>query len=545
MKTLVQILACSVLLAACAQAPLQTPLAADPARLEAHINFLASDNLQGRGTGTQGHEIAAEYVAAQFHQLGLTPAGGDDTFYQQVPLKARELAPDGAKLSITSLSGEHQLSYPDQFIMGGDPMLASQSVSGELVFASYGIVAPDYGHNDYAGLDVQGKIVVLLAGRPAAWPTEEGAHLASGGEKLRHAVENGAIGMIVLHTPREEKTFPYSLNVEYSGIPRMNWVGPDGLPDGYYPQIKGSAFLGIEAGEILFEGSVVPLSEIFQADLDQTEIKGFSLASTVQMSRESSFESLESPNVIALIEGSDPVLKNEYLVYTAHLDHLGVLPNEDGEMEIYNGALDNAAGVATLLETARVLSAERDKLKRSVMFLVVTGEEKGLLGAGYFAKNPTVPIESLVGNINLDMPVLTYPFADVVAFGAEHSSLKSYVESAASDAGIKLSPDPMPEQALFVRSDHYRLVQQGVPAVFLVTGFESQTAGEDGGEVYRHHLKTYYHKPSDDLQLPIDYEAGRVFTEINVNIGREISNSAERPRWNDGDFFGRTFAGGS
>lgn len=530
-------------LTACTQLADKAPLAADPGRLEAHITFLASNSLQGRGTGTRDYEVAAEYVAAQFRQLGLRPAGLDDSYFQQVPLKERRLVPGGAKLTIATAGGEEQLAYPEQFIMGADPMLASQSVGGELVFVSYGIVAPDYEHDDYADLDVRGKIVVLLTGRPEAWPSEEGAHLGSSAGKRRHAIENGAIGMITLHTRREDNAFPYSMFVKYADVPRMNWVGPDGEPDGYDAQIKGGAYLNIDAAEILFEGAPVSLDAIFEADLAQEPIAGFALPATVQMSRESTFTSLQSPNVIGVIEGSDPVLKNEYLVYTAHLDHLGMLPNEDGVMEVYNGALDNAAGVATLLETARVLASERQNLKRSVMFLVVTGEEKGLLGAGYFAANPTVPIADLVGNINLDMPVLTYPFADVIAFGAEHSSLKRFVEVAAGQAGIKLSPDPMLEQTLFVRSDHYRLVQQGVPAVFLVTGFESKTPGQDGGEVFNHHLQTYYHEPSDDLDLPIDYEAGRIFTEINVNIGREVCNSPERPQWNAGDFFGRTFGG--
>ena len=260
------------------------------------------------------------------------------------------------------------------------------------------------------------------------------------------------------------------------------------------------------------------------------------------MKRRSTYRTLESDNVVAAIEGSDPTLKTEYLIYTAHLDHLGVIPGEEGEDEIYNGAMDNAAGVATLLETARVLMAERDQLKRSVMFLVVTGEEKGLLGAGYFASNPTVPIDRIVANINLDMPLFIYPFADVVAFGAQHSTLEAFVDRAAARAGIELSPDPMPEQGLFVRSDHYKLVQQGVPAVFLVTGFESSDPAIDAAEVFQNHIKEHYHKPSDDTDLPIDYAAGALFTEININIGRKVCNSPERPRWNEGDFFGRTFA---
>lgn len=513
----------------------------EPNRLQAHIEFLASDSLRGRDTGSRGYQVAAEYVAAEFLQLGLKPAGVNGSFYQQVPLLEHQLVAGSASAVIETSGGAVELSYPDQFIMGPDRHVPEQAVSAETVFVGYGIVAPDYGHDDYAGLDVDGKIVVMLSGRPQAWPTEEGAHLASGRQKARYAAERGAVGIISLHTPREEKTFPWEDNLKFLDVPGMSWVGPDGLPDAYQPSLRGSAYLHPDAAAILFRESSVPLERVLQADLDQQPVPGFDLKVRVNLARKSSYRRLESPNIIAVIEGSDPALKDEYLVYSGHLDHLGVVANEDGVEEIYNGAMDNAAGIATLLETARVLSGE--KPKRSVLFLALTGEEKGLLGAGYFAKNPTVPIDSIVANINLDMPLFTYPFADVVAFGAQHSTLKAYVERAASSAGIALSPDPMPEQGLFTRSDHYRLVQEGVPAVFLVTGFNSKDPEIDAAQVFMTHLKEHYHKPSDDTNLPIDYETGALFTEININIGREICNSPQRPRWNEGDFFGRTFAG--
>lgn len=524
---------------ACAQEPGRQSV--DPNRLRAHIEFLASDSLRGRDTGSRDYQVAAEYVASEFRQLGLKPAGDKGSFYQQVPLLEHQLIAASAEAVIVTPDGPVALSYPEQFIMGPDRHVPEQAVSADTVFVGYGIVAPDYDHDDYAGLDVEGKIVVMLSGRPQAWPTEEGAHLASGRQKARYAAERGAVGIISLHTPREEKTFPWEDNLKFLDVPGMSWVGPDGLPDAYQPSLQGGAYLHPDAAAILFRGSSVPLDQVFKADLEQMPVPGFDLGVRVNLARKSSYRRLESPNVVAVIEGSDPVLKNQYLVYSGHLDHLGVVANEEGVEEIYNGAMDNAAGIATLLETARILRGE--KLKRSVLFLAVTGEEKGLLGAGYFAKNPTVPIDSIVANINLDMPLFTYPFADVVAFGAQHSTLKAYVERAAASAGIALSPDPMPEQGLFTRSDHYRLVQEGVPAVFLVTGFNSKDPDIDAAQVFQSHLKEHYHKPSDDINLPIDYEAGALFTEININIGREVCNSPERPRWNDGDFFGRIFAG--
>lgn len=535
----------AILLTACAQTPpatVEPAIAVEPEKLRGHVEFLAADSMRGRDTGSRGYQEAADYVASEFRNLGLEPAAGNGSFLQPVPLVQAQLVSGSAHARVSTVSSAIELRYPDQFITGPDLHRPSSRVSGELVFVGYGIVAAEFAHDDYADLDVQGKLVVTLTGRPQSWPTEEGAHLGSGREKARHAAEHGAIGMVTLHTPRAEKTFPYEDDFQYLDVPRMNWLDNKGLPDAYHPGLRGGAYFNVDAGALLFEGAGTPLETIFKADMNGDPVKGFELSSSVALSRKSELHKMSSPNVVAVLEGSDPVLKNEYLVYSAHLDHMGVIKNEEGVEEIYNGAMDNAAGIATLLETARVLKSEQGKLKRSVIFLAVTGEEKGLLGAGYFASNPTVPIDGIVANINLDMPLFLYPFADVVAFGAEHSDLKEYVARAAGGAGVQLSPDPMPEQGIFVRSDHYRFVQQGVPSVFLVPGFTSKNPDDQPGEAFQAFMKAHYHQPSDDLDLPIDYEAGAVFTEININIGREVCNSPERPRWNEGDFFGDTFA---
>jgi hypothetical protein len=533
------------LLVACAQAPLkqEAPVSAvSTDNLRAHIGFLAADSLHGRDTGSRGYQVAADYVASEFTKLGLTPGADKQSYFQQVPLVESRLVEGSAIARVITTSSATELKYPDQFTMGPDLHRESIAVVGKLVFVGYGIVAPEFDHDDYAGLEVEGKIVVMLTGRPQSWPTEEGAHLGSGREKARHAAERGATGRIVLHTPRAEKTFPYEDNFQYLDVPRMNWLDAHGLPDGYQSQLQGGAYFSLEAAALVFEGAPTSLDDVYAADMAGAAVPGFVLASSAALSRRSELREMSSPNVVAVLEGTDPELKNEYLLYSAHLDHLGVINNPEGEEEIYNGVMDNAAGIATLLETARVLKEQQGELKRSVMFIAVTGEEKGLLGAGYFAKNPTVPVSSIVANINLDMPLFLYPFADVVAFGAEHSNLKDYVSRAAEQAGVTLSPDPIPEQGIFVRSDHYRFVQQGVPSVFLVTGFTSKNPDQESGEVFQSFMKEHYHQPSDNLDLVIDYDAGALFTEININIGREVCNSPERPRRNEGDFFGDTFA---
>jgi Zn-dependent M28 family amino/carboxypeptidase len=269
-------------------------------------------------------------------------------------------------------------------------------------------------------------------------------------------------------------------------------------------------------------------------------LPGFELPGELRMRQSSLHESISSPNVAAYLRGGDPLLSDEFMVYTAHLDHIGELAGEQHGDAVNNGALDNASGVSVMLETARLFTG-REAPRRSVLFLAVTAEEKGLVGSEYFAQNPTIPREQLAGVVNLDMPLLLYDFGDVIAFGAEHSTIGDAVQQAADQAGVELTPDPFPEQNMFVRSDHYRFVQQGVPAVFLVTGTTSIDGTTDTKTIFEGFLKDHYHLPSDDLNLPINYHAAARFTRINFGIGDIIANQLERPRWREGDFFGDTF----
>jgi Zn-dependent M28 family amino/carboxypeptidase len=262
----------------------------------------------------------------------------------------------------------------------------------------------------------------------------------------------------------------------------------------------------------------------------------FALPATLDVTLHTESKAIHSENVAGLIEGSDPKLKDEVVVLSAHLDHIGVTPPVDGD-SINNGALDNAAGVATTLEVARAFQESGQKPRRSILFLTVTGEEKGLLGAEYFAHNPTVGRGSLVANVDLDMPILFYDFTDVIAFGSDRSGVGPAVRKAAGRMGVALSPDPLPEEGLFTRSDHFRFVEVGVPAVFLMTGFQN------GGEAkFRGFLATCYHRPCDDVSQPIDYAVGAKFARLNYEITRELADAEARPLWVKGDFFGTKFA---
>lgn len=509
-------------------------------RIKAHLEFLADDYLEGRDTGSRGYEIAANYVAAEFKKLGLKPAG-EEGYMQRVPFRRGYLNQQTTKAVIHSGNESITLKYPQDYIVNTLMSSTESSVTADAVFVGYGLIADKYDYNDYQDLDVEGKIVVMLSGRPESWPSEEGAHLASRSEKARYAAENGAVGIVTLHTPKREKVRSYTTTLNYLGTPSLRWLDDNNKPHGVREEIKAVAYLNLTAGEKLFANAPTDLQQIFELDNNNKAISGFDLNTRLELSASARHEEVSSPNILAVLPGSDPKLKEEFVVFTAHLDHIGLAKDVTTKDRINNGAMDNASGVAVLLETARLL-AESTPPRRSILFTVVTGEEKGLLGASYFVNNPTVPLNAMVANVNLDMPVLLYDFADVIAFGANHSSMGKLVEQAAGELGIALSPDPMPEQAIFTRSDHYNFVKKGIPSVFLMTGFTSKTAGEDGGKVWGEFFAKHYHKPSDSLDLPINYDSAKVFAEVNIRIALTAANQDQRPFWLEDSFFGQTFA---
>ena len=515
--------------------------------IKAHIEFLADDTLQGRDTGSHGYQIAVNYVKSYFKQLGLTPLGTNTVnenrgFEQSVRFRKSYLVDGSAQATIHGLKGDIELAYPRDFLTSASSLQSESAITAATVFVGYGVISPEFGYNDYENIDVKGKIVVALTGRPDDLPSEEGAHIGSGAEKSRHAAEHGAIGFITVHTPKREKIRSFEKSAQYADTPRLSWLTKDNVPFGKQAEIIAGAYIQHDAAKALFEGAARTLDDIYAADTNNSAIKGFALPHKVTLKNRSRNEEVSSPNIIAAVEGSDPQLKNEYVVFSAHLDHIGISSHGDDEDTINNGALDNASGVAILLETARLLAEMPIKPKRSVLFVVVTGEEKGLLGSSYFANNPTVPVTQLVANVNLDMPLILYPFADVIAFGSTHSTLGEIVATAGKKIDIELSEDPMPEQALFTRSDHYSFVKAGIPSVFLMTGFKSTDENIDGGAVFGDFLKNHYHQHSDETTLPINYDAAANFALVNLMIGLEIANQSERPKWHDGDFFGITFA---
>ena len=513
-------------------------------RLKAHIDFLADDLMLGRQPGSDGYNIAANYVASQFRQMGLHPAGDDDSYLQQVPLRQAFLEAGSAEMLLIQNGQSTAMKFVEEFYMNPSLTDTSSRVEAELVFVGYGIQAPELEHFDYADIDVTGKIVVMLSGQPQAFPSEEGAHFSSSKERARAAVDHGAVGLIVIHTPRAAERFQWQRIKSLVGTPSMGWTDENGEVYGKFKQLRGAAVINHTAAGALFDGASVDLATLLEHDESGKTLPKFDLVPKVSLSKRSKHEAITSPNVAAFLPGADPLLANEYVVYIAHLDHLGEVHADGSEKghgdRINNGALDNASGISVMLETARIF-AQKEAPRRSVLFVAVTAEEKGLVGSEYFAINPTVPIESIVSVVNLDMPLLLYDFVDVIAFGSEHSSLAGSVQEAAQSYGVELSPDPFPEQNIFVRSDHYRFVQQGVPSVFLVTGMKSRDGSADNQSIFDGFMQEHYHKPSDDLNQPIHYGAAARFTKINAKIGELIANDPKRPGWHEGDFFGKTF----
>ncbi len=514
---------------------LSTAAAADervitPESVRAHVEFLASDVLEGRETGTRGHEIAARYVASRLASLGLQPAGKDGWF-QQVPFVAA-LA-DQAKSSF-KIAGQSFVNRKD-VIFGPSRKAGTETIESSVVFVGYGIDDPKNGQNDYAGLTVKGKTVAVLQGFPKGMASDIGAQYGRSTAKM--AEQRGAIGVITIRTLERERVRPWAREIEGPVHPALTWAEADGSAHSENPGIRFGAVLHDKAAETLFAGAPVALAAVLaEADKAGGRPKGFALKQTVSLNRTTTLDRTISPNVIGMLPGSDPALANEYVLLMAHLDHNGVDPTREGD-KIFNGAMDNASGTAAMLEAARALASDPKRPRRPILFAAVTAEEKGLLGSDYLANHPVVMGGKVVSVVNLDMPVLLYDFQDVIAFGAEHSTMGPIVARAGAKMGIGLSPDPLPSEGLFTRSDHYSFVKKGIPSVFLMTGFKN------GGEkAFQDFLKTHYHKVSDQTDLPFDWNAAAKFAKINTLIAAEIANADAGPLWYKDSFFGNQFA---
>jgi len=533
MRTLLPLLACVVALPH-AQAD-ELP-AANADAIRAHVAFLADDLLEGRATGSRGYDIAARYVATQMELLGLKPAGTDGGWLQPVSLLQATRVIPPAEAIITRNGEQFALAPVDDFLPSPGYFGSQAEVEAPMVFVGYGIHAPAYGHDDFAGLDLRGKVAVVLSGSPDTLPSSARAHHSI--EKTREIESRGAVGIVTVQTPEQAAKSPWEKSVLLATIPSRRLVDEAGQPVEAYPGIRASVYVNTPAAAKLFEGGPKPLEQVW-ADAEADKPQGFELPASIRILTKTALSRMASANVVGMLEGSDPVLRNEYVVFSSHLDHLGRGTAVNGDA-IYNGALDNASGVAVMLEAARLIAAG-PRPKRSILFVAVTAEENGLLGSKWFAQNPTVPRGSLVANVNMDMPVLLYPAAGFTAFGAEHSTLGAVAQRATEAEGLQLVPDQTPDEVLFVRSDQYSFVREGIPALYLDDAKLSADPSVDPEAVFREHLRVDYHMPSDDMTLPIHWPSMAALARVNARIGIEIANDPARPAWLPGDFFGETF----
>ena len=510
-------------------APASAPDTHAADRIRADVEFLASDLLEGRDTGSRGHAIAANYVASEFRALGLKPGGDNGGWFQHVPFRrATHAAPPRIVLTLAG----RRVELRSGLDAGLRPSVIEQvrRLTTPLVFVGFGVADRTHNIDDYRDLDVRGKTVVVLDGTPPGLPNDVAAHLFN--NKENEAAARGAAGFILVGRQGPLDDFNRTA---------VDWVDSNGNAGTTPRSLRIRMRVTDPIAEQLFARSPLTFAKARARAAQGARGVGFNLPGTISIDAQSRWEDFTSPEVIGIVPGADPALAGEHVLLMAHLDHLGIdAAARPGADAIYNGALDNASGVATMVEAARTFMRSGRPPRRSVMFVANTGEEPGLLGASYFASHPSIrPGSKIVAVVDLDMPLLLYDFTDVIAFGAEHSTLARAVAKAGASMGVAVSPDPMPDETLFVRSDHYPFVKRGIPAVFLMTGWAN-----GGRQAWDRFLTQTYHSVKDDLSQPIRWEQGARFAELNYRIARTLADADERPLWYQGDYFGDTFAPG-
>ncbi|MEP2671584.1 MAG: M28 family peptidase [Cyclobacteriaceae bacterium] len=510
-----------------------------PSHIKADMTYLADDLLRGREPGTQGFELASKYIEAQFISIGLLPGVDGKTYRQPVTLKKGVVDKTQSSMSLVVKGKEEPLEYDIDFMLLPNLVNTVSEVSGALVFVGFGVHAPELNYDDYQKMDVKGKIVVYFNQAPESFPSNERAYFSSGSVKYEEAVKRGAIGAISMQLPEDQRR-PWEASVNRSSHGTSRWADTQGKAQNTFEELKVTATFNPENAEKLFANTNKKLASVIES-IKANKPQSFALGIDAKMKVHTNTTAIQSANLIGVIPGSDPVLKNEYVVYTAHVDHVGVGVPMKGD-SIYNGAHDNASGTSIVLEIARTYMNLEQPTRRSILFTVVTAEESGLLGSDYFANNPTIPKESMVANFSLDMPFFFHPVLDIVPYGAQHSTLAKPLTATAKYLNIGIGPDPFPEQVVFIRSDHYSFIRRGIPALFIKSGFK--TVPEDKVDrsisdvAWR---STTYHKPNDDMNQDFNFEAAGTHVKVNFLTGYQVANDPQRPTWNPGDFFGGKF----
>jgi hypothetical protein len=503
--------------------------APDGRRWWSHVQFLADDRLEGRDTGSAGHRKAAAYVAGEFERAGLKPAGTEG-YIQPVHFHARRLNETQSSLTLIRNGESEELVLGEDAIIGTriDP---APLVNAEVVFAGYALTVPEMQYDDLAGLDLRGKIVLYIGGGPSNIPGPLRSHYQFTAERGRFLERAGVIGTISIQNPHH-MDLPWQRIALGSRQPSMSLADP-ALTEQH--GLRFAAMVNPDQAGKWFAGSGHSFDDLLALVDAGKPLPRFPLHAFISAKVVVERSEVESQNVAGILPGTDPVLKDQYVVLTAHLDHLGIGEPINGD-RIYNGAMDDASGVATLLDIAESLNESKPKLRRSLLFLAVTGEEKGLLGSKYFAAHPTVKPDSMVADLNVDMFLPLFPLHIVTVYGLNESDLGDDIRTVARARGVRVQDDQEPERNIFIRSDQYSFIRRGIPALAFKVGYDKGSPEEKIAKTW---LKERYHAPADDLKQPVDLECAARFDDLIRALAEAVADRPMRPRWNALSFFRR------
>ncbi|TXK22054.1 M28 family peptidase [Pontibacter qinzhouensis] len=510
--------------------------------LLAHTKVLASDAYEGRGPGTRGEDSTVNYLTRQFKQLGLAPGNPDGSFVQQVPMFGFAATPQA---SFTAGGQKINLEFPKDYVAVSRRFVPDINIdNSDIVFVGYGIVAPEYDWDDFKGLDVKGKTIVMLINDPpirsATSPDKLDSTMFGGNAmtyygrwtyKYEIAAEKGAAAAIIIH---ETGPAGYPYEVVSGSWSRENF--DISAANKNMDKTAVEAWITTEKAQQLFSATGNSLEKLKEA-AQRKDFKPVTLNAKANFKMKNKLREINSRNVVAKIEGSDPDLKNEYIVYTAHWDHLGKDEKLQGD-QIYNGALDNATGTAGLLELAKAFAALPEKPKRSILFLAVTAEEKGLLGSKYYANNPLYPLNKTLANINMDGLNTYGTTEDVIVVGYGNSSLEDILMEEAATQNRRVVPEATPEKGSFYRSDHFEFAKQGVPALYAKSGITVRNQPADyATKLQEAYTSNDYHKVSDEVRDDWNLEGAIEDLQLFFRVGYRVANGTRYPEWKDGTEF--------
>jgi len=495
-----------------------------------HVRLLADDAMEGRGTGSPGYQRAADYVADQFRASGLEPAGVVG-YRQPVDFEVFQLDEAASSLSLirTGATQPIKLREEAQFAVSSGTVA---DLEAEATFVGYGLEIPEHGYNDLAGLDLGGKIAVYFSGGPSDLPATIKAHYQSLPERFGALRRAGVVGAVAIPNPRVPD-IPWGRLATGLLLPRMELKEVD--PRDPRP-LQLAVVFNPERLDLLLAGSGHSVSDVVDGLGGPGPLPRFPLAVRLRTHVKVRRSTARCTNVVGLLPGSDPTLRSEYVVGSAHLDHLGIGEPVNGN-PIYSGAMDNASGVAALIEIARAIKASGAKPKRSLLFLVVTGEEKRLLGSEYFTKHPSIS-GRIVADLNMDMFLPLYPLKHLEVHGLGESSLGPTLRDVASEVGVETHPEYVPDQAVFIRSDQYNFVRAGVPSLMVSIGYQKGSSEE---ETFKTFFRERYHSPADNVNQPVNLVTAAQFTDLLGRVMLQVANNPRRPSWNADSFF-RKFA---